>query len=117
MARFPSARVACLAVSILMMAAGDASAEAYRAMGLGLSTCAEWTAARRKGLDRAYRQWILGFLSGTGFVGPQDPLSDVEADEVWAWVDQFCDTHPLKDIQDAGAAFVHVHPGHRDVTH
>ena len=52
----------------------------------------------------AFEQWLLGFLTGTADLaatpgviepGKLDPLRGVDAEAVWAWVDNYCHAHPL----------------------
>jgi len=40
-----------------------------------------------------------------------DPLKGLDADAVWAWMDNYCLTHPLVTIDAATETFVHEHPG------
>ena len=42
--------------------------------------------------------------------GVQNPLNGVDAQAVWAWVDNYCKANPLNLIENAGAAFVATHP-------
>ena len=56
--------------------------------------------------------WVLGFLSGIGFVhtNGDDPLDGMDAQGVWAWIDNYCQAYPIKYISDAAAAFYFAHP-------
>jgi hypothetical protein len=56
--------------------------------------------------------WVMGFLSGIGFErSPEvEPLHGIDADGVWAWIDNYCQANPLKDIAVAAAAFRFAHP-------
>jgi hypothetical protein len=88
-------------------------AEGYSLIGLGVSSCGAWTAARRNQRAFGYEQWVLGFLSGTGFAQGQfgnDPLNNTDADGVWGWLDIYCLGHPLDNLGVAGAAFFYAHP-------
>jgi hypothetical protein len=85
----------------------------YHLIGRGTLSCGGWTADRRDpespgaNLDE---QWALGFLSGVGFAGPDNPLNNMDAYGVWAWIDNYCQANPIKDISDATAAFSFAHP-------
>ena len=87
-------------------------AEAYTRMGAGLSSCGTWVAERRRGDWSTSGSWVLGFLSGVGYMGtPQyDPLHGMDGDAVLAWIDNYCQTNALLDIVDAAEAFVTAHP-------
>jgi hypothetical protein len=62
-------------------------------------------------------QWVLGFASGVAegyHLGTNrkgfDPLTGIDAQGVWAWIDNYCRTHPLDSVQTAAANFVLAHP-------
>jgi hypothetical protein len=103
--------LAALAVALL-----TGSAEAYRIIGAGVDSCGTWTADRRQGGSSSSalqdEQWILGFLAGVaeGTEEAEDPLNAVDAMAIWAWMDNYCGSHPLDKIADAGQAFVREHP-------
>lgn len=61
-------------------------------------------------LDEA--TWVLGFLSGVGWVhgGYLDPLNKLDAAAVLGWIDSYCAGHPLDSIAAAATAFVRAHP-------
>ena len=94
---------------------GSANAQGFATIGAGTDSCGSWTALRRQSEFAAVQpaEWILGFLSGVGFrgvPGRDDPLNNVDARAVWAWVDNYCLAHPLENIEQAGAAFFDAHP-------
>jgi hypothetical protein len=75
-------------------------------IGVGASACGSWAAGRPDGRE----VWILGFLSGVGFATNEaDPLSGRAPKAVWAWMDNYCQTHPLEKIEKVGEAFVASH--------
>jgi hypothetical protein len=91
-------------LALIVFMPGETAGQTYSAGGAGNSSCGTWT------LDT---QWLLGFLSGIGFLGKAeglDPLNGVDAQAVLAWIDNWCHNHPLSPIADAGAAFKNVHP-------
>jgi hypothetical protein len=100
---------AALAVALMI----GHSASAYDLIGAGTASCATWTAHRSPKGDFQDEAWILGFLSGVGYMGSHetvDPLHGVDAEAVVAWVDRYCRTHPLEMVVGAGSAFVFAHP-------
>jgi hypothetical protein len=105
--------LACLVVTALTIEAR--SVGAYILIGSGTSSCGTWTADRRAPdgppalLDE---QWVMGFLSGIGYVGQQqdDPLRGIDAEAVFAWIDNYCRDHPLEHIVDASKAVYRAHP-------
>lgn len=96
-----------------MSAAPPASAN-FNLIGAGLASCGTWTQNRKRPtLDtKQIEQWMLGFLSGAGYIGAPkyDPLNGLDAPAVLAWVDNFCAANPLKSISDAGYSFIDTHP-------
>jgi hypothetical protein len=83
----------------------------YVLIGSESISCGAWLAARRQGQGCFAKQWVLGFLSGVGaFNEEMDPLDGVDADEVWAWMDNYCHANPLDRISTAAMAFVRAHP-------
>ena len=73
-----------------------------------------WTTDRKASAIQSApaEQWVLGFLSDGGKTGTAKALDpaygDVQA--IWAWIDEYCGTHPNKDLADAGVAFYQTHP-------
>jgi hypothetical protein len=106
--------LAAMAAVVLM----TGSVEAYQILGPGVSSCADWTADRRtigtSDPDVAYMDlyWVLGFISGVGYLGHPglDPLNGQSDMAVAAWVDRYCEAHPLDKIAVAAAAFIREHP-------
>ena len=94
---------------------GSARAQEYTAIGAGADSCGTWTANRSSpnGNERiAGDQWVLGFLSGIGFMGDMtiDPLNGMDAQGVWAWIDNYCRANPIDEIADAAGKFYLAHP-------
>jgi hypothetical protein len=108
-----------ISLAVVLLSALSASAEAadYHQIGLGgVSSCGSWTEARsnNQATPSAYGQWVVGFLSGIGYEGaPQfgaDPLLGMDADGVWAWIDNYCRDHPIDTIAAATKEFNSIHP-------
>jgi hypothetical protein len=95
---------------------GGAAPIQYHMIGVGTNSCGAWTSARAGSnpyLKLAAEQWVVGYLSGVGFAGAPEgdnPLNEVDADGVWAWMDNYCRAKPLDSIATAGAAFYYAHP-------
>jgi hypothetical protein len=56
--------------------------------------------------------WVLGFLSGIGFVNANqsDPLHGLDAEAVQAWLDTYCRNYPLDPIINAAKGLYFKHP-------
>jgi hypothetical protein len=105
-------RSALCVVSLLL---GGAAPGKYSMIGAGASSCGRWVADRsgQNLYDKVSdEQWVVGFLSGVGYEssGPDNPLNDIDADGVLAWIDNYCRAHPLDRISKAAGAFTFAHP-------
>jgi hypothetical protein len=95
--------------------AASGIAAAYTSIGSGATSCEAWAAARLSpnSPDTAMQQqWIVGFLSGIGFMvlGELDPLHGLDAKAVYGWVDRYCHDHPSETIELAARVFIQEHP-------
>jgi len=111
----------CLILGTVLMIGDAATARAdFMTMGSGTGSCGSWTADRQpSGSGTAggagtflKEQWVLGFLSGVGFVHERgdDPLRGMDVQGVLAWIDNYCRAHPIEPISTAAAAFKFAHP-------
>jgi hypothetical protein len=86
--------------------------------GIGLSSCGSWTRVRREPdlpIALMETQWVVGYLSGQanlfrGVEGGFDPLNNTDGAGVWAWIDNYCQANPLKQVWEAADAFSSAHP-------
>ena len=107
---------ACLMALLITTGVARAQMAAIAGVGVGIS-CGDWITERHKaGWHSSWstleaQQWILGFLSGVGWANTpnENPLERTDAKGVWAWVDNYCQAHPLNHLVDAGPAFVREH--------
>jgi hypothetical protein len=103
-----------LPVALTVVLLTGSAAHGYRAIGAGTDLCDAWKAGRRQPLGSGSLQdeRVLGFLSGIGYEGEEviDPLMSLDAQAVWAWVDDYCQAHPLEKIAAAAEAFSYEHP-------
>ena len=106
MSKWAAAFVFCAIVAL-----APVSSNAFTLMGWGTASCADWTAARKEDNADYHEQWVLGFLSGVGAAAKgSDPLHDIDAAGVWAWVDKYCTSNPLHAVSLAATAFAREHP-------
>ena len=86
----------------------SASAQNVVIIGAGGATsCGKWIESRGDlSTHFQYKQWILGFISGSNWngVGPQAKPIDPEA--VVAFVDRYCSSNPLDLLALAASAAV-----------
>jgi hypothetical protein len=107
-------RMLLLLVTLAIALPAGSVAQQYQVVGAGATTCGAWSANRRSNSQVWYVQngWVLGFLSGVGFMGGgvTNPLRGLDADAVAGWLDNHCKAHPLENLATAAAAFVAEHP-------
>ncbi len=106
-----------LALLALMLTARAAEVQpTVTVLGFPNTSCGAWVTYRggNARVQAFYLElWVLGFLSGIGYAGSGsglNPLNGVDADGVSAWIDNYCQAHPLDRIVEAATAFVKAHP-------
>jgi hypothetical protein len=100
---------------ILFAAASSAQQWPKYLLGPGVSSCGTWTADQRNDTNHDFyyvdEAWVLGFLSGIGVGDPNsNPLRGLDSNAVTAWIDNYCQAHPLVAIATAAEVFAHEHP-------
>jgi hypothetical protein len=102
--------VAMVAVYSLLGSVGALSQEQsnHTVVGTaGTSSCGSWTESRGDNskygfvLASGYQNWVLGFLSGANTEHQADILKNTDLDSVWAWVNNYCQSHPQDQISTA----------------
>ena len=73
----------------------------------GGSDCGQWVANSKSNFS--LKAWLLGYISGlnAGLVGDSknDPLRKINsAEQIFLWMDNFCQKNPLKTVQEGGKA-------------
>ena len=86
--------------------------------GVGTTSCGKWLAERKElgrytpaerrelALHSLHIQWVLGWVSAAGLYNVQGPLRETQDYEVDAWVEKYCQEHPLNKIDEAAARLV-----------
>lgn len=63
------------------------------------ATCANW-AKDRKSYSRYNEFSLIGMLNGLAFTSRKDFWADLEAAQVYFWMDRYCDNNPLSNTTD-----------------
>ena len=94
------ALLATVASLWLGLAATNAKAVAIK----GGASCGTWVKESKvEGWPRLVnRSWLMGYLSGLVVESNRDVLRGTDAESLYLWVDNYCQSNPLKDIDDAG---------------
>jgi len=88
-----------VALGICLLSPGRI-ATAYDPVGVGAWSCVAWTDTRKSLRSDTPEQWVLGFLSGIGFVirESNDPLRGLNPQVVSEWMDKYCRRYPDESI-------------------
>jgi hypothetical protein len=73
----------------------------------GTPSCGSWVENRStptNWLAVVNVAWLNGFLSGLASASNKDFLNGTDLDSVEVWVDNYCRSNPLNDLDDAGHA-------------
>ena len=94
---------------VTLIARGQAQPQKF-AFGEGIAaSCGVWQQARQaSSLKRGLMaQWVVGFLSGVNLESPStDFLLGNDFDGLMAWVDNYCQSHPLDKVATAASNLV-----------
>jgi hypothetical protein len=109
-------KAVAVAMVMLSLTVGTAYAQQGSIMmptlGVNNDSCGSWIQARRVGGAQTYKTWVAGFLTGASAVTLQwlkvAPLTDIvdrrDDEGLWAWIDNYCQAHPLEGIGSASQA-------------
>jgi hypothetical protein len=78
--------------------------------GVGGHSCGKWIEARKTNEISAYGSWLLGYLSALNLwaiIGRKDALAGTDTAGLYAWMDGYCQAHPIEDIAGGAAALAH----------
>ncbi len=82
------------------------SQKAPNIANFGVSDCGQWVANSKSNF--AIRTWLVGFMSGLNAgiaTSTNDPLDKINsAEQIFLWMDNFCQKNPLKTVADGGNA-------------
>ena len=76
-----------------------ANAEAYTLLGSGAISCGTWIKERQTFMNTVNGSWVLGYLTK---VNREKGLTlTIDANGLFAWIDNYCRVNPLKQLEDA----------------
>jgi hypothetical protein len=93
---------------------GNTNTDRYTILGQGNQSCGKWIADRRQDNLAAHTEeaWLLGYLTAYNEWSndPNDPNANVtketDADGVFAWMDNFCQSHPVDTIATGSTSLI-----------
>lgn len=86
-------------ISFFLIEAPKASDGKYITYGAGNSSCGTWLSERPSGNYFNESQWMLGFISATGYYEVMD-LKETDAKALTAWMDNYCRANPLDGFNE-----------------
>ena len=101
-------RYCCLAIiGVLLLPSLHVSAQRkpgkYIVYGPGTKSCGKWLADNTDSNAHFINTaWVLGFISGIGYLGWE--MKETDSAAINAWIDNYCRSNPLTNIADASAA-------------
>lgn len=115
----PMALSAGLALAVDSSARAEDAKGTYAVTGYGTQSCGSYALAR-KDPDGAeamlFSTWIGGYLTATNEHLPDtnDISGGASLDELLGWLDNYCRTHPIKNLASAaGQLVLYLHPGRK----
>lgn len=98
-------RLLILVSAILIGLSLQSMAQTRKYIGYATTSCGSWTNERSKQYSIAslgLEHWALGFVSGSNWTSHgKDELADVDADAIYAWLDNYCRQNPLDKFPHA----------------
>ena len=71
---------------------------------MGVRSCGQWIARKSTDVDKAATEaWLLGYLSGLATGSRVDILHDTDYASLMAWMDNYCNAHPLERVSSGAA--------------
>jgi len=105
----PIAAVAIPLCGVPQLSTADVNA---LVIGSGLDSCGAWTQDRRNNVALGEESWVAGFLSGVNTVyaaetpGTGNLGQKTDYYGLMAWIDGYCQAHPLDDLLTASIFLV-----------
>ncbi len=81
----------------------------FGAMTYGVRDCGGWINRGKNDYERlAVEGWLSGYMTGLSIMrelnGKKDnPLGKVSADQIYLWMNNYCQKNPLNDLVDGGS--------------
>ena len=84
----------------------------------GDRTCAHWSEVRERADDftTMTESWLMGVLNGFAFAGQKefwDSGDGLTIDQVYFWMDRYCDENPLKRVMHGAITLMNERTGTR----
>jgi hypothetical protein len=100
------------AVFVVLLATPPAHAGSqYVIFGAGSRPCGSWLQVRTQALpeDAVLQSWVLGYITSVNanlLSVTQDVSAGASPETLFAWIDNYCTTHPLDSLARATSALL-----------
>jgi hypothetical protein len=97
------------AISVIGLLLFSLAADAAMVLGPGSASCVTWNGDRQRNESHSQlnQAWVLGFVTAYSLYRPasqDNSPKPMDSRAMMAWIDNYCDANPLKDIFDAAQA-------------
>jgi hypothetical protein len=95
-----------LVTAVIASTSVSVPVSAYTVFGSGVDSCGIWMddKTNKPAIYNLKRMWVLGFVSGSGWVEGRTYEGDHHG--MIGWIDNYCKAYPLKNISDAAQILV-----------
>ncbi|MBY3301492.1 hypothetical protein HFO04_01540 [Rhizobium laguerreae] len=81
----------------------------------GMLNCAQWAGARKVRASNVYETYLLGLLNGLSLGSGTEfwfaKGKEVKREQVFYWMDIYCQVHPLSEVVTGAVALVNENTG------
>ena len=101
--------VVAIACAGLAYTTSQSLAETISILGPKPNSCGTWVKERNARNTQIYETWVLGFLTGANIFGGSntDFLKGLDAEAIFAWIDNYCKTHPSENLSKSAVTLTH----------
>ena len=106
----PMYALLALVLATLIPGVSTSAPRTFEILGAGASSCGTWTQDRHDNQWGEDLEWVLGFMSAYNDYASADHQMTKGTDSagVAAWMDNYCQAHPLDTIADGTPPLIHV---------
>ena len=79
--------------------------------GKGQKSCFRYLKERAGGMDQAYREYVMGYLTAYNAVAPEtySISRDMNLDQIMTWLDDYCDANQVTGLEQSLLQFINNH--------
>ncbi|BDC37783.1 hypothetical protein PTKU15_10800 [Paraburkholderia terrae] len=86
-------------IAIAAVGFATVTTSAYATTTIGNRTCGQWSARKQNTyITFAIEAWLMGYMTGLAVASGDDVLAGTDADSIYLWMDNYCQSHPLDRV-------------------